>query len=141
MTDRDSVAEPLPKEKRAEVTTATLIDRLRDRCYASPDPLLEQAADELARLRGEVTLWRSAATLTPDERRVMVPLFAISEAEIDALEYVVVEGRIACMGDYGILRSLLVRLRPEWATSGDLGLRPEEGELRNGSLDGRETVQ
>ena len=65
----------------------------------------------------------------------------LSEAEIDALEYVVVEGRIACMGDYGILRSLLVRLRPEWATSGDLGLRPEEGDPRNGSPDGRETVQ
>ena len=65
----------------------------------------------------------------------------LSDAEIDALEYVVVEGRIACMGDYGILRSLLVRVRPEWATSGDLGLRPEEGDLRNGSPDGRETVQ
>jgi hypothetical protein len=65
----------------------------------------------------------------------------LSEAEIDALEYVVVEGRIACMGDYGILRSLLVRVRPEWATSGDLGLRPEEGDKRNGSLDGCKTVQ
>jgi hypothetical protein len=65
----------------------------------------------------------------------------LSDAEIDALEYVVVEGRIACMEDYGILRSLLVRLRPEWATSGDLGLRPEEGDMRSGSLDGRETVQ
>lgn len=41
---------------------------------------------------------------------------AASEAEIDALEYVVVEGRIACMEDYGILRSLLVRLRPELET-------------------------
>ena len=37
----------------------------------------------------------------------------LSEAEIDALEYVVEEGRIASMDDYGILRSLLVRLRPE----------------------------
>jgi|GEM_PF-3245639 len=65
----------------------------------------------------------------------------LSEAEIDALEYVVVEGRIACMGDYGILLSLLIRLRPEWETSGDLGLRPEEGDLRNGSSEGCETVQ
>jgi hypothetical protein len=40
----------------------------------------------------------------------------LSEAEIDALEYVVVEGRIACMEDYGILRSLLVRVRPEFET-------------------------
>jgi hypothetical protein len=43
----------------------------------------------------------------------------LSDAEIDALEYVVVEGRIACMGDYGILRSLLVRVRPEWETNHD----------------------
>ena len=43
----------------------------------------------------------------------------LSEAEIDALEYVVVEGRIASMGDYGILRSLLVRVRPEWETNHD----------------------
>jgi hypothetical protein len=34
-----------------------------------------------------------------------------SEAEIDALEFVVEEGRI---GNYGILRSWLIRLRPEW---------------------------
>jgi len=38
----------------------------------------------------------------------------LSEAEIDALEFVVEEGRIACVDDYGILRSLLVRVRPEW---------------------------
>jgi hypothetical protein len=38
----------------------------------------------------------------------------LSEAEIDALEYVAEEGRIASMDDYGILRSLLVRVRPEW---------------------------
>jgi len=43
----------------------------------------------------------------------------LSEAEIDALEYVVVEGRIACMDDYGILRSLLVRVRPECETNHD----------------------
>jgi hypothetical protein len=65
----------------------------------------------------------------------------LSEAEIDAMEYVVVEGRIASKQDYGILRALLVRLRPVWATSGDLGLRPEECDLRNGSPEGSETVQ
>jgi hypothetical protein len=37
-----------------------------------------------------------------------------TEAEIDALEYVVEEGRTASIDDYGILRSWLVRLRPEW---------------------------
>jgi hypothetical protein len=41
----------------------------------------------------------------------------LSEAEIDALEYVVVEGRISCVEDYGVLRSLLVRVRPEWGAS------------------------
>jgi len=41
----------------------------------------------------------------------------LSEAEIDALEYVVEEGRIASMDDYGILRSLLVRVRPEWGSA------------------------
>ena len=39
---------------------------------------------------------------------------SISDAEIDALEFVVERGRIASQIDYGVLRSLLVRLRPEW---------------------------
>lgn len=39
---------------------------------------------------------------------------SISDAEIDALEFVVEEGRIASQMDYGVLRSLLARLRPEW---------------------------
>jgi hypothetical protein len=38
----------------------------------------------------------------------------LSEAEIDALEYVVEEGRTASIDDYGILRSWLIRMRPEW---------------------------
>jgi hypothetical protein len=37
-----------------------------------------------------------------------------SEAEIDALEFVVEEGRTASVDDYGILRSWLIRLRPAW---------------------------
>lgn len=44
----------------------------------------------------------------------MINELQLSSAEIDALEFVVVEGRIASMEDYGILRSLLVRLRPEF---------------------------
>ena len=48
--------------------------------------------------------------------REWVTSLQLSKAEVDALEYVVVEGRIACPEDYGILRSLLVRLRPEWET-------------------------
>ena len=43
----------------------------------------------------------------------------LSEAEIDALEYVVLEGRIASVQDHDILRSLLVRVRSaESAVSG-----------------------
>lgn len=38
----------------------------------------------------------------------------ISEAQIDALECVVEDGRIVGMSVYGHLRSLLVKLRPEW---------------------------
>jgi len=38
----------------------------------------------------------------------------LSEAEIDAIECVVEDGRIASMSIYGVMRSLLVRLRPEW---------------------------
>jgi len=38
---------------------------------------------------------------------------AMSEAEIDAIECVVEDGRIASMSVYGVMRSLLVRLRPE----------------------------
>jgi hypothetical protein len=37
-----------------------------------------------------------------------------SKAEIDAIECVVEDGRIASMSVYGVMRSLLVRLRPEW---------------------------
>lgn len=37
-----------------------------------------------------------------------------SEAEIDALEFVVVNGHTASIGDYGILRQWLIRLRPEF---------------------------
>lgn len=54
----------------------------------------------------------TAVTLHAAERNAMDG--TLTEAEIDALEYVVVEGRIASMDDYGILRSLLVRVRSEW---------------------------
>lgn len=43
----------------------------------------------------------------------------ISEAQIDALECVVEDGRIVGMSVYGHLRSLLVRLRPEWEDESD----------------------
>ena len=49
----------------------------------------------------------------------MVPLFALTEAVVDALEYVVEVGRIACREDAAILRSLLAAVRPGWNTNHD----------------------
>jgi hypothetical protein len=75
-----------------------------------------------------VEFWLDVSQIRTADDAKIVPLFALSEAEGDALEYVVVEGRIACKQDYDILRSLLIRLRPE------------DGNLRNGLVDFRETV-
>jgi hypothetical protein len=73
------------------------------------------------------------------------PQAVASEAEIDALEYVVEEGRIACHEDYGVLRSWLCRLRPAWksihseeATPGEGTSQGEGTSLQNGSPKGRE---
>jgi hypothetical protein len=69
-----------------------------------------------------------------------------SEAEIDALEFVVEEGRIASMDDYGILRSLLIRLRPEWENqSYEAGRTPSTNTNRDttpgdGSVQGEGTL-
>lgn len=48
----------LVQQLRASATQARAIDR---------SELLHQAATEIARLRGEVALWKAAATLTPYE--------------------------------------------------------------------------
>lgn len=181
-----------------------IVERLRDRAYGSkfPDPLLEEAADEIARLRGSTAEQRfceppvagstpaagslrdtfAAAALTglvatkpdyrePDEvcrlayewagmmlrerlrngavrgcetvqpatnhdaapaARATADRYVrraaadsrpgdgtgetLSKAEIDALQHVVEKGRFIDMSDYGLLRSLLVRLRPEWGS-------------------------
>jgi hypothetical protein len=65
----------------------TLVQRLRDRAYSfkAADPLVEEAANEIERLR-----------LTAVER--------------EAMEYVVAEGRVACGHEADILRGLLERL-------------------------------
>jgi hypothetical protein len=63
-----------------------IVDELRDRAYSGlPDPLSEQAANEIERLR-----------LTALER--------------EAMEFVVAEGRVACGHESDILRGLLERL-------------------------------
>jgi hypothetical protein len=63
----------------------------------------------------------------------------LSEAEIDALQHVVEDGRLVDLSDYGRLRSLLVRLRPEWEGSDDAA-ESATTPPRNGALSGRETV-
>jgi hypothetical protein len=55
-----------------------------------------------------------------------------SEAEIDALEFVVEEGRIACHQDYGILRSWLCVLRPAWESTPSEPSTPSEGTRQAG---------
>jgi hypothetical protein len=57
---------------------------------------------------------------------------ATSEAEIDALEFVVEEGRIACNEDYGILRAWLCRLRTAWESTPDEPSTPSEGTRQAG---------
>jgi hypothetical protein len=66
----------------------TLVQRLRDRAYGCkvPDPLVEEAADEIERLR-----------LTAVER--------------EAIEFVVAEGRVACGHEADILRGVLERMK------------------------------
>ena len=70
----------------------------------------------------------------------------LSEAEIDALEFVVEEGRIANIHDYGILRSLLIRLRREWEfrdSPEPISIESAESATtpaRSGALSGCETV-
>jgi len=63
-----------------------------------------------AMLRERSRTGQAAAGTTPQSRAGT----NASKAEIDALEFVVEEGRTASVDDYGILRSWLIRLRPEW---------------------------
>jgi hypothetical protein len=57
-----------------------------------------------------------------------------SKAEIDALQFVVEEGRTASVGDYGVLRSWLIRLRPEWESQS----YEEKNEKRTNTTMGRD---
>ena len=51
----------------------TLVQRLRDRAYSSkfPDPLVEEAANELERLRQERNHWMAAARAFDDHLATM----------------------------------------------------------------------
>jgi hypothetical protein len=79
-------------------------------------PLLNDAVAEIKRLREAIRrLADQDATLSVCDGSVTVTMDeAMSDAEIDAIECVVEDGRIASMSVYGVMRSLLVRLRPEW---------------------------
>jgi hypothetical protein len=74
-----------------------------------------------------------AAAGTPPQSRAGANA---SEAEIDALEFVVEEGRTASVDDYGILRSWLIRLRPEWESQS----YEESDEKRTNSTMNRDTT-
>jgi hypothetical protein len=119
LRERERVTEPLPKDKRAEVS---LTDEERELTKEKQDSFSYTTHDAApaAKARTDADRDRTDKAATrpgkgtgdnPDSRT------RLSEAEIDALEFVVEEGRIASMDDYGILRSLLVRVRPEWETA------------------------
>jgi len=96
-------------------------------------PLTSQAfeiADFMLKERSRTG--QAAAGTTPQSRAGT----NASKAEIDALEYVVEESRIASMDDYGILRSWLIRLRPE----GESQSYEESNEKRANANTNRDTT-
>jgi hypothetical protein len=77
--------------------------------------VLEAWIEEAA---AEITILREAIRrLAGQDATLSVCDGSVSEAEIDAIECVVEDGRIASMSVYGVMRSLLVRLRPEWEST------------------------
>lgn len=106
---------------------------------SSSDPIHRNAERESP--RGECGESPLRDVTHPDKKGQAAggPEHHISEAEIDALEFVVEEGRIANIHDYGILRSMLIRLRQEWE------FRPESyaqsDERRGDSPTSRDTTQ
>lgn len=115
MTDRDHFA--------AAALTG-LIVAMRDESMSEVCESAYDLADAMLRERRQTNHDAApAATAVSDEARTDKaatshrrdrPRDTLSEAEIDALECVVEDGRIVGMSAYGRLRSLLVRLRPEW---------------------------
>jgi hypothetical protein len=93
---------------------------------------IEEAAAEIERLRERSRTGQAAAGTPPQSRAGT----NASEAEIDALEFVVEEGRTASVDDYGILRSWLIRLRPEWESQS----YEESNENRTNSTMNRDTT-
>jgi uncharacterized protein YdaT len=83
---------------------------LRERGQTNHDAVPEACAQQSTREPERSLLAQSESVERGLPRTGNTP----SEAEIDALEFVVEEGRTASVDDYGILRSWLIRLRPEW---------------------------
>jgi hypothetical protein len=88
-----------------EMADAMLRERERERTNhdAAPEATANADGEPAPKCGGEAGLSsRDGTGNTP------------SKAETAALEFVVEEGRTASIDDYGILRSWLIRLRPEW---------------------------
>jgi hypothetical protein len=142
-----------------------IVERIRSLRYVhvpAASGLMAEAAAEIERLRNGAALANTQTappcveTDSPPSKgeglHIPFSRTRLSEAEIDALEYVVEEGRIASMDDYGILRSWLIRLRPEWEhqsyaessekrtnTNTDRDTTPREGSVQGeGTLTGEE---
>ena len=127
---REIVLEPMTKEKRAEVSAAPASRPAETRASGvaraqawSCDLHRYVTADEEQRIANHDAA--PAAKARTDsascgrgcggtDKPVTLPAVGtvdLSEEEIDALEYAIEEGRIASMDDYGVLQSLLVRVR------------------------------
>jgi len=121
MTDRDYFAAAaltrgmgvLGREQIAKSCYEMADAMLREREQTNHDAVPEAIADGQGRDSPDTPDHVGTGDIPVSRTRGRVGTI-LSEAEIDALEYVVEEGRIASMDDYGILRSWLIRLRPEW---------------------------
>ena len=74
-----------------------------------------------------------------DRLRAWVNELQLSKVEIDALQHVVEDGKLVDLGDYGRLRSLLVRLRPKWEEEGE-DAPPPHATPPQGSVQGEDSV-
>lgn len=86
----------------------TLVQRLRDRAYSfkAPDPLMEEAANEIERLRG----YRDEAEAEASIAGLVVERLRLTSAEREAIEWAARAADPDYTGHPEILRSLLIRL-------------------------------
>jgi hypothetical protein len=106
MTDRDYFA-------AAALTRGMGVlgcEQIAKACYAMADAMLRERERTNHDAVPEAIATNNGGTPKDADGTGSTP----SKAEIDAIECVVEDGRIASMSIYGVMRSLLVRLRPEW---------------------------